>query len=55
MDSIGEEANFDRTLRIFEALATGYIPWGYMNIDYSSLLDYNRFEGVRPGLADAYK
>ncbi len=50
MDSIGEEANFDRTLRIFEALATGYVPWGYMNIDYSSLLDYNRFEGVRPGL-----
>ncbi len=50
MDSVGEEANFDRLLGIFEALTTGYIPWGHVNIDYRSLLDYNRFEGVRPGL-----
>lgn len=50
MDSVGQAANFDRTLRIFETLASGYIPWGYLNIDYSSLLDYNYFEGLRPGL-----
>lgn len=50
IDSIGKKANFDRTLGILEALATGYIPWGFMNIDYTSLLDYNYFEGLRPGL-----
>lgn len=50
IDSIGEEANFDRNLKIVEALATGYIPWGYMNVDYNSLIDYNYFEGLRPGL-----
>ncbi len=50
MDSVGQEANFDRTLRLFETLASGYIPWGYLNIDYASLLDYNYFEGLRPGI-----
>ncbi len=50
MDSIGEEAGFDRTLRIFETLASGYIPWGHLNVDYRSLLDFNHYEGVRPGL-----
>ena len=50
IDSIGEEVNLDRTLGIFEALASGYIPWGFMNIDYNSFLDYNYFEGLRPGL-----
>ena len=50
IDSIGKEANFDRNLKIIEALATGYIPWGYMNVDYNSLIDYNYFEGLRPGL-----
>ncbi len=49
IDSVGREANFDRSLRIFEILASGYIPWGYLNIDYSSLIDYNYFEGLRPG------
>jgi hypothetical protein len=50
IDSIGDEVNLDRTLGIFEALASGYIPWGFMNIDYSSFIDYNYFEGFRPGL-----
>lgn len=50
IDSIGEEADFDRALHIFEALASGYLPWGYINLDYTSILDYNYFEGFRPGL-----
>lgn len=49
MDSIGEEASFDRTLRIFETLVSGYIPWGVVNIDYRGLLDFNHYEGLRPG------
>lgn len=50
IDSIGEEANFDRSLQVLEALATGYIPWGYVNVDYMSIIDFNHFEGLRPGL-----
>lgn len=50
IDSIGEEAGFDKTLRVFETLATGHIPAGHLNIDYRSLLGYNYFEGFRPGL-----
>ncbi len=50
LDSIGKEAGFDRVLKIFETLAVGYIPWGVFNIDYTSLLDCNYFEGVRPGI-----
>ncbi len=51
IDSLGKEANFDRTLRIFETLASGYIPWGFLNVDYASLIDYNYFEGLRPGFS----
>jgi hypothetical protein len=50
IDSIGEEANFDRSLQILEAIATGYVPWGYVNMDYKSIIDFNHFEGLRPGL-----
>jgi hypothetical protein len=50
IDSIGEAANFDRSLRVLEAIATGYIPWGYVNVDYMSIIDFNHFEGLRPGL-----
>ncbi len=49
IDSIGEEAGFDRTLRILETLVSGYIPWGVVNIDYRGLLDFNYYEGLRPG------
>jgi hypothetical protein len=49
IDSLGREINMDRGLQVFEALASGYIPWGYLNIDYNSFLDFNFFEGLRPG------
>jgi hypothetical protein len=50
LDSIGQADNLDRALQTFEALATGYIPWGYANIDLVSLIDFNYFEGLRPGV-----
>jgi hypothetical protein len=50
IDSLGREINLDRGLQVFESLASGYIPWGYLNIDYNSFLDFNYFEGLRPGL-----
>jgi hypothetical protein len=51
IDSLGREVNLDRSLTVFEAVATGYIPWGYVNINYAGLLDYNYFEGFRPGIS----
>jgi hypothetical protein len=50
IDSIGKEANFDRSLIIAETLASGYIPWKFLDINYRSLINYNRYEGFRFGL-----
>jgi len=50
IDSLGEEANFDRSLKILETFASGYIPAGYFNIDYTSLIHWNRYEGFRLGI-----
>lgn len=50
IDSIGEEANLDTRLRILETVASGYIPWRFLNIDYKSLINYNRYEGFRLGI-----
>lgn len=51
IDSIGREANLDRALQIFETIATGYIPLGFLNLDYQSLIQWNRYEGFRLGAA----
>jgi hypothetical protein len=51
IDSIGEEADFDRSLKLLETFASGYIPAGYINIDYRSLIHWNRYEGFRLGAA----
>ena len=50
IDSIGEEANLDRTLMVIETVASGYIPWKFLDIDYRSIIDYNRYEGFRLGI-----
>ncbi|MBL7113845.1 MAG: hypothetical protein ISS19_18045, partial [Bacteroidales bacterium] len=50
IDSIGEEANLDRSLKIIETVASGYIPWKFLDIDYKSLIHYNRYEGFRFGI-----
>jgi hypothetical protein len=51
LDSIGEEANLDRNLKILETVATGYIPVKFLNVETRSLLHWNRYEGLRFGLA----
>lgn len=50
IDSLGKANKLDRTLQILETLASGYIPAGFFNIDYNSLLDYNKQEGFRAGI-----
>lgn len=53
IDSIGKEANLDKTMELMEVLLTGYIPWKFINIDASSLLWYNNYEGYRLGIGIA--
>ena len=50
IDSIGEEANLDRSITIAETLASGYFPWRFLDINYRSLINYNTYEGFRFGL-----
>ena len=51
IDSVGEAAHLDRTLKIFETFASGYIPIGFLNLDYRSLIHWNQYEGFRFGAA----
>ncbi|MFQ3580225.1 MAG: DUF5686 family protein, partial [Bacteroidales bacterium] len=47
IDSIGKEANLDKTIEIFEILLSGYIPVSIFNIDLSSILWFNEYEKYR--------
>jgi hypothetical protein len=51
IDSVGKEVHLDRTLKVFETFATGYIPIGFLNLDYRSLIHWNQYEGFRFGAA----
>jgi len=53
IDSIGKEANLDRTMDLVEVIAAGYIPIKFLNLDPSSILWYNQHEGYRIGMAMA--
>ncbi len=50
MDSIGKEEKLDFKLKTFKALSTGYIPFYFIDIAVMSLLDFNVYEGFRPGI-----
>jgi len=50
IDSIGKEYNFDKKAKTFEALMTGRIPWGIIDIDINRFLRYNEHEGFYLGL-----
>jgi hypothetical protein len=50
IDSIGKEAKLDRSVAIIETLASGYIPWNYLDINFRSIINYNNYEGFRLGL-----
>lgn len=50
IDSIGKEINLDKKMEWFEIFATGYIPIKFININPTSILWYNKYEGYRLGL-----
>ncbi|MXN93031.1 hypothetical protein GR160_17530 [Flavobacterium sp. Sd200] len=50
IDSLGQKYNFDRLMTLSEKLATGRIPWGFIDVDITKAFIFNRYEGWRPGL-----
>lgn len=49
VDSLGKANNFDNKLKFARMAITGYYPYRFLDIDYSKLLSYNQYEGVRIG------
>jgi len=49
IDSLGKEADLDKKMIWFEALATGKLPCKFIDIDLKTLLNFNEFEGIRAG------
>lgn len=50
IDSIGKKQNFDRTLKIFEALTTLQLPVSIISIDLNKIIGLNEYEIVRGGI-----
>ncbi|PHR46931.1 MAG: hypothetical protein COA32_08370 [Fluviicola sp.] len=50
IDSLGEEANFERMAELLSILATGKIPIGKISIPLRRITDFNQQEGFRLGL-----
>lgn len=49
IDSLGEEVQLDRKLKLFTTLMSGRIPIGPVDFELSRLLRVNSFEGLRLG------
>jgi len=50
IDSIGKAANLDRTMKTFETLMAGNIPYKFINFDLDRIINFNDYEGFRLGL-----
>lgn len=50
IDSLGEEANFERMAELLSILATGKIPIGKLSIPLRRITDFNQQEGFRLGM-----
>ena len=50
IDSIGQKHNIDLKLKTIKTVSRGYIPVSFLNIDIAHLLDFNVYEGFRPGI-----
>lgn len=49
IDSVGKAEKLDKRLEFMSAVVTGKWPVGFVDIDIARLLEYNNFEGLRPG------
>ncbi len=49
IDSLGKAEHFDKKLKGLEALLTGKLKWGFVNLDIDRFFNYNDYEGFRLG------
>ena len=49
IDSLGQAENFDRKLKVLEALVSGQIVLGKVSFDLNRLIRFNNYEGYRLG------
>ncbi len=49
LDSVGKAEHFDKKLKGLEALLTGKLKWGYIDLDLNRFVAYNNYEGFRLG------
>lgn len=49
IDSVGKAENFDKKLTGLEALLTGKLKWGVVDLDLDRFVRYNDYEGFRLG------
>jgi hypothetical protein len=50
IDSLGRRQKLDRLVNFQISLLDGYIPMGYVKLDFRKLIDYNTFQGYKAGL-----
>jgi len=50
IDSLGKAEHFDQKLDLLSNLFNGHIPMGFINLDYTKIINYNEFEGFSLGL-----
>lgn len=49
VDSLGKAHQFDKKLRTFQILTTGYYPLSVFNLELDKFVGYNQYEGLRLG------
>jgi hypothetical protein len=49
IDSVGKAEHFETKMKGFEALLTGKLKWGYVDLDLNRFVSYNDYEGFRLG------
>lgn len=50
IDSVGKSVNIDKKLKYYEALTTGRLGVGPIDLDLTKILHFNNYEGFRLGL-----
>jgi hypothetical protein len=51
IDSVSKEARLEDIMKIAETLSNGYIPYKFLHIPIDKILSYNKYEGIRLGIA----
>ena len=53
IDSLGDAEHLDRTVKVLDALTSGRLRWGPVDLDLTRILAFNGYEGFRLGMGVA--